>query len=44
MPGRQLEEILEVLHGIGATLMVISAKLDDVIVLLGGEDDERPNA
>ena len=42
---RQLEEILEVLHGIGMMLMDISARLETVVDLMKGSDDEgEPDA
>ena len=37
---RQLEEILEVLHGVGMMLMDISARLETVVDLMKGGDDE----
>jgi len=37
---RQLEEMLEVLHGIGMMLMDISARLETVVDLMKGGDDE----
>jgi hypothetical protein len=37
---RQLDEILEVLHGIGMMLMDISARLETVVELMKGDGDE----
>ena len=37
---RQLEEMLEVLHGIGMMLMDISARLETVVDLMKGGADE----
>jgi hypothetical protein len=39
-----LADVLEVLHGIGTTLMVISAKLDDVIRILEDANDGETDA
>jgi hypothetical protein len=39
-----LGDVVEVLEGIGTTLMVISARLDRSIGLLGGDDDEEADA
>jgi len=39
-----LDDIVEVLHGIGVILMAISAKLDEVIELMGGDEDEEADA
>ncbi len=42
---RQLEEVLEVLHGIGMMLMDISARLETVVELMkGGDDEGEPDA
>jgi hypothetical protein len=42
---RQLDEILEVLHGIGMMLMDISARIETVVDLMkGGEDEGEPDA
>lgn len=41
---RQLEEVLEVLHGIGMMLMDIGARLETVVDLMkGGDDDGEPD-
>ena len=37
---QQLDEILEVLHGVGMMLMDISARLETVVDLMKGGDDE----
>jgi hypothetical protein len=42
--GAELRDIVEVLHGIGIALMGISARLDRIIGLLGGDDDEEADA
>lgn len=40
----QLDEILEVLHGIGMMLMDISARLETVVDLMkGGDGEGRPD-
>ena len=42
---RQLDEILEVLHGIGMMLMDISARLENAVDLMkGGDDEGEPDA
>ena len=38
---RQLDEVLEVLHGIGMMLMDISARLETVVELMKGDNGER---
>jgi hypothetical protein len=38
--GANLADVVEVLEGIGTTLMVISARVDDVIRLLEQDDGE----
>ena len=43
-PPGQLEDIVELLHGIGTILMVISARLDAIIELLGWDEDEEADA
>jgi hypothetical protein len=43
-PASTLDDIVEVLTGIGRTLMAISAKLDAIAHLLGGDDDEEADA
>jgi hypothetical protein len=41
---RQLDEILDVLHGIGMMLMDISARLETVVDLMQrGDDDGEPD-
>jgi hypothetical protein len=42
--GDGIGDIVEVLEGIGATLMVISARLDDIVRLLRGEEDGEADA
>ena len=37
----ELLDVVELLQGIGATLMVISAKLDELIALVGGDEDDE---
>jgi hypothetical protein len=39
-PALTLEDVLELPHGIGLTVMRISAWLDEVYAILEGEDDE----
>jgi hypothetical protein len=34
-------EAVELLHGIGTMLMAMDAKLEEIVELLGGEDDEE---
>jgi hypothetical protein len=42
---RQLEEVLEVLHGVGMMLMDISARLETMVDLMkGGDNDGEPDA
>ncbi|MGH3138082.1 MAG: hypothetical protein ACRDPV_16490 [Gaiellaceae bacterium] len=42
---RQVEEVLEVLHGIGMMLTDISARLETVVDLMkGGDDGGEPDA
>jgi len=41
---RQLDEILEVLHGIGIMLMDISARLETVVDLMRSDDEGEPDA
>jgi hypothetical protein len=36
-----LDDVVEVLQGIGHALMTISAKLDDIIAILEGDDEEE---
>ncbi len=43
-PHSTLDDVVEVLEGIGLELMGISARLDDVIGILEGEDDEEADA
>jgi hypothetical protein len=43
-PAATLDDVVEVLHGIGVILMAISAKLEEVIELLGGNADEEADA
>jgi chaperonin GroEL (HSP60 family) len=43
-PTATLDDVVEVLTGIGRTLMSISARLDDIAELLEGEDDEEADA
>jgi hypothetical protein len=43
-PGSTLDDVVEILTGIGQTLMAISAKLDDIADLLEGDDDEGADA
>jgi hypothetical protein len=38
--GADLDDVVEVLEGIGTTLMVLSARLERIVELLGGDDDE----
>jgi hypothetical protein len=39
-----LDDVVELLAGIGQTLMAISAKLDAIAQLLGGDEDEEADA
>lgn len=42
---RQLDEVLEALHGIGMMLMDINARLETVVDLMkGGDDEGEPDA
>jgi hypothetical protein len=43
-PVSTLDDVVEVLHGIGLALMKISSQLEDVIAILGGEDDGQADA
>lgn len=43
-PTATIDDIVELLHGIGAILMAISAKLAEVVELMGGDDDEEADA
>ncbi len=38
-PGATLDDVVEVLHGIGVILMEISAKLEDIARQIRGDDD-----
>lgn len=40
-PPAQLEDIVELLQGIGTILMTIAARLEAIIELLGGDEDEE---
>lgn len=40
-PTATLDDVVEVLHGIGIILMEISAKLDNIATLIGEDDDEE---
>jgi hypothetical protein len=42
--GSTLDDVVEVLEGIGATLMVVSAKLDDIIRVLEEENHGETDA
>ncbi len=43
-PKADLNDIVELLEGIGTMLMVISAKVETVVRLLKGDDDEEADA
>jgi hypothetical protein len=43
-PVSTLDDVVEVLQGIGLALMGISTRLDDLIAILRGEDDEEADA
>jgi hypothetical protein len=40
-PESTLDDVVEVLHGIGQIVMSIDARLDGIVDILGGEDDEE---
>lgn len=42
-PG-ELHDLVEIVQGIAQLLMGIDAKLNDIIVLLGGDEDEEADA
>jgi hypothetical protein len=43
-PTSTLDDVVELLTGIGRTLMAMSAKLDYISRLLEGQDDEEADA
>jgi hypothetical protein len=43
-PRATLDDVVEILAGIGQVLMRISANLEDIVAILGGEDDEEADA
>jgi hypothetical protein len=42
--GTTLDDVVEVLQGIGVVAMAISAKLDQIVGMLGGQEDEEADA
>ena len=43
-PAADLGDVVELLEGIGVTLMVIGARLDEIVNLLKGDDDEEADS
>jgi hypothetical protein len=43
-PAATTQDLLEVLQGIGQIVMAIDAKLEEVVDILRGEDDEEVDA
>jgi len=43
-PASSLDDVVELLEGVGTILMEISAQLDVIVEILRGEDNEDPDA
>ena len=42
--GATLDDVVELLHGIGVILMEISARIEDIIQLIGEDEDEEADS
>jgi hypothetical protein len=40
-PEEPAKEIVELLHGLGAILMAIDSRVEEIVELLGGDDGEE---